>query len=67
MIILSFRSKRDKEQMLEKAKRMADYANEFVDCLEESQHEEYGERASYRYQDEYEHPQYRGGRYGYGK
>ena len=32
--------------MLEKAKRMADYANEFVDWLEESQHEEYVERAS---------------------
>lgn len=67
MIILSFRSKKDKEHMLEKAKRMADYANEFVDCLEESQPEDYEERASYRRHEEEYYPQYRGGRYGYSK
>lgn len=54
MIVLSFRTKKDKEHLLKKAKEMEAYAAELVDCLEEAKaHEEeyddydYSER-SYR-------------------
>ena len=73
MIVLSFRTKKDKEHMLEKAKEMEAYASELVDCLEEARHggheDEYDE-------DEYAHIErgYRGGstrmmrgRYGYSR
>lgn len=42
MIVLSFRSKKDKENLLYKAKEMEAYAAELVDCLEAS-HSEYEE------------------------
>lgn len=69
MIILSFKSKADKEHLLEKAKKMEEYASMIVDCIEESKdyEEEYDERAyrgnrSYRHED----PEYgMEGRYGY--
>lgn len=42
MIIMSFRTKKDKEHMLKKAKEMEAYAMELVDCLEEAiSNEEY--------------------------
>ena len=47
MIVLSFKSKRDKEHLLEKAKKMEEYASMIVECIEESKDEdyEYEERA----------------------
>lgn len=70
MIILSFRTKKDKEHMLEKAKEMEAYASELVDCLEEAKH---GEHEEYE-DDDYAYSE-RGsrgtrmmrGRYGYGR
>ena len=52
MVVLSFRSKRDKEHLLEKAKKMEEYAAMIVDCIEDSKEmdEEYSDR-SYRHDD----------------
>lgn len=69
MIVLSFKTKRDKEHLLKKAKEMEMYASELVDCLEEAKHGAYDEE----YEDEeYSERGYRGsatsmrgGRYGY--
>ncbi len=36
MTILSFKSKKDKEKLYEKAKKMEEYASMIVDCLEEA-------------------------------
>ncbi len=36
MIMVSFRNKRDKEHLLEKARKMEEYSSMIVDCLEES-------------------------------
>lgn len=50
MIMLSFKTKRDKEKMLEKARKMEEYVAEIVDCLEdavEGSSDEWDER-SYR-------------------
>lgn len=68
MTIVSFRTRKDKEKMLRKAKEMEAYAAELVDCLEEARHgerddfdeeeEEYSERNSTSMR-------MRGGRYGY--
>ena len=66
MIILSFKTKKDKEHLLEKAKKMEEYASMIVDCIEESrdyEDEEYSERA-YRYE-EPEYEERMNGRYGY--
>ena len=40
MIILSFKTKKDKENLLEKAKKMEEYAAMIVDCIEESRDSE---------------------------
>ena len=48
MVMISFRSKEDKKHLLEKAKKMEEYASMIVDCIEES---EYDER-NYRHDDE---------------
>lgn len=68
MIMISFRNKRDKEHLLEKARKMEEYAAMIVECIEDSRD----------YEDEYEERSYRGhdedmmemndrmnGRYGY--
>lgn len=48
MIIMSFRTKKDKEHMLKKAKEMEAYAMELVDCLEEAiSNEEYEGESEY--------------------
>lgn len=68
MIILSFKTKKDKEHLLEKARKMEEYASMIVDCIEESkdyEDEDYSER-NYRYH--HEEPEYderMSGRYGY--
>ena len=60
MVMISFKTKKDKEHLLEKAKKMEEYAAMIVDCIEESEHEEY--ERSYRREPEYERYE---GRYGY--
>ncbi|MBQ7430728.1 MAG: hypothetical protein IJV29_18780 [Butyrivibrio sp.] len=70
MIILSFKTKKDKEHLLEKAKKMEEYASMIVDCIEESKDFEdedydYSER-NYRHHDEPHYDEGRfDGRYGY--
>jgi coenzyme F420-reducing hydrogenase alpha subunit len=44
MIMISFKNKRDREHLLEKAKKMEEYASMIVECIEESDHE-YNERS----------------------
>ena len=36
MVILSFRTKKDKEKLYEKAKKMEEYASMIVECLEDA-------------------------------
>lgn len=67
MIMISFRTKRDKEDMLHKAKEMQRFADEFVECIEECEYER--DERSYR-DDMHDDMDYRGsrmrkGRYGY--
>lgn len=67
MIILSFKTKKDKEHLLEKAKKMEEYASMIVDCIEESkdfeeEDYEYSER-NYRHEPMYDERSR--GRYGY--
>lgn len=64
MIMVSFRTKEDKEHLLKKAKKMEEYAAMIVECLEESEYDEYDER-SYRH--DYDEDDEMSGRYGYRK
>ena len=58
-----FRTKRDKEHLLEKAKKMEEYAAMVVECIEESKFDDEYEERSYRHDnDDEERPN---GRYGY--
>lgn len=66
MVVVEFRNKRDKEHLLEKARKMEEYASMIVDCIEESkaredEDEEYNER-NYR---NYRHPEEYDSRYNY--
>lgn len=59
MVVVEFKSKKDKEHLLEKARKMEEYASMIVDCIEESkareeEDDEYNER-NYR---NYRHPEY---------
>lgn len=46
MIMISFRTKRDKDEMIAKARKMEEFASEFVDCLEASDDDySYNERS----------------------
>ena len=67
MIILFFKTKKDKEHLLEKARKMEEYAAMIVDCIEESRDSEsdyeYSEKA-YRHE-EPEYEERMSGRYGY--
>ena len=49
MVMVSFRTKKDKEHLLEKAKKMEEYSSMIVECLEDSD-----------YMDEYDERNYRG-------
>lgn len=69
MIILSFKTKRDKEHLLEKAKKMEEYASMIVECIEESKDYEdedydYSER-NYRHHEVPEYEERMNSRYGY--
>ena len=45
MVMVSFRTKKDKEHLLEKARKMEEYSSMIVECLEESDYmDEYNER-----------------------
>ena len=67
MIMISFRTKKDKEHLLEKAKRMEEYASMIVECLEDSEYEE----RNYRHHDDEDdemmdmNDRMAGSRYGY--
>jgi coenzyme F420-reducing hydrogenase alpha subunit len=66
--MISFRTKRDKEDMLHKAKQMQKFADEFVECIEECEYER--DERSYRDEDmDREETRYRrrmrDGRYSY--
>lgn len=64
MIVMSFRTKKDKEHMLKKAKEMEAYANELVECLEDAVHDEYDD--DYEYAERgYRTSSNMRGRYGY--
>ncbi len=64
MIILSFRTKKDKTHMLKKAKEMQEYVDELIECLEDAQSDDFEEDDYYQ-----ERRGYRGnmrtGRYNY--
>lgn len=70
MTILSFKSKKDKEKLYEKAKKMEEYASMIVDCLEEAGYDsDYEESYRRMYRDQEEEsrmePTHLNSRYGY--
>jgi len=70
MTILSFKSRKDKEKLYEKAKKMEEYASMIVDCLEEagydSDYEENYKRMYREHEDEMRmEPAHFNSRYGY--
>lgn len=71
MTILSFRNKKDKEMLYEKARKMEEYASMIVDCLEDAGYgdnydEDYkGYSRMYRDHEESHEEQHPEGRYNY--
>lgn len=65
--MVSFRSQKDKEHLLEKARKMEEYASMIVECIEDSKSEEYDyDERSYRGHEDMEEMNDRMmGRYGY--
>lgn len=64
--MISFKTRKDKEHMLKKAKQMKEYVDDYVECLEDSMAEDemYSERRGYRggmrnRYEEYDEPYYR--------
>lgn len=51
MVMISFRNKEDKKHLLEKAKKMEEYASMIVECIEDSEYEE----RNYRHDDDEEY------------
>ena len=66
MIVMSFRSKKDKKQMLKKAKEMEEYVAELIECLEDADTEGY-EDEDYDYSERGGMATRMRGRYGYGR
>lgn len=54
MVMISFRTKEDKKHLLEKAKKMEEYASMIVDCIEESEYDERNYRHHEDDDEEYE-------------
>ena len=54
MVMISFRTKREKEHLLEKARKMEEYASMIVECIEDSEYEE----RSRHYEDDEEDNRY---------
>lgn len=69
MMVISFRSRRDKEHLLEKARKMKEYASMIVECIEDSRdYEEDFDERSYRGEEEMMDMNDRMmGRYGYNR
>ena len=65
MIMLRFKSKEDRDDLLHKTKKMKKYVDEIIDCIEDCEYEdeEYNERR-YRHDDEWKDEENHG-RYGY--
>ena len=63
MIMVSFRSKKDKEHLLEKARKMEEYSSMIVECLEESDYMDDYEKKYRGYEEDED--EMRGSRYGY--
>lgn len=61
-MIVMFRTQRDKEHLLEKAKKMEEYAAMIVECIEESKSDEEYDERSYRHED---YDERMNSRYGY--
>ena len=68
MILMSFRTKKDKKHMLKKAKEMEEYITELIECLEDAD----TDREDSYEDDDYEYSErsgmntrMRGGRYNY--
>ena len=55
MIVVRFRTKEDKKEMLHKVKKMHKFAKELKECLEDD------DDVDYRHDEDYDEPQYRGG------
>jgi hypothetical protein len=68
-MVISFRSRRDKEHLLEKARKMKEYASMIVECIEDSRdYEEDFDERSYRGEEEMMDMNDRMmGRYGYNR
>ena len=63
MVMVSFKSKKDKEHLLEKARKMEEYSSMIVECLEDSDYmNEYDERSYRGHEDDEE---MMNNRYGY--
>lgn len=68
MIVVRFRTKEDKKEMLHKVKKMYKFAKELKECLEDKmEDEDYDDEdedddIEYRHSEEYDEPRYRGGR-----
>lgn len=67
--MISFKSKRDKDKMLRKAKEMAEYVEDWIDCIEEARHgsREEDEEDDYEYSERGTRNMRMRNRYGYGK
>lgn len=46
--MIEFRTKKDREHLLEKARKMKEYAAMIVECIEESKYEDEYEERNYR-------------------
>lgn len=66
MILMSFRTKRDKKHMLKKAKEMEEYVMELIECLEDADTGKEEEDEDYEYSERGGMTtRMRGGRYNY--
>ena len=65
MVMVSFRTKKDKEHLLEKARKMEEYSSMIVECLEESDYMDDYEKKYRGHEHDEEDDEMRGSRYGY--
>lgn len=65
MMVLAFKSRKDKERLYEKAKKMEEFAADIVECLEEAMESDEDSEYSERMYRDGGSSMMRGGRYGY--
>lgn len=67
MVIMSFRTKKDKKHMLKKAREMEEYVTELIECLEDADSREDYDDEDYEYSERNGgmSTHMRGGRYNY--